>query len=325
MKKTTTSKAVKVTSALALTFALGGGLLATTAVHADPAAKASDALQNKRTAPMGSHILKPPGEAERGLGPWFGPHAEEVLSVLGITKDELKEALKADQSLAEIAASKKVETQTLIDKLVATEKKELQQQLTDSKITQTQYNERLTAHTEHVTELVKEKPSALRAKKPELPAPGMGLPGRGFGPEVDRNLDKLASLLGLTTNELSSSLKKGNTLAEIASAQKVNVQIIIQKLATDRTSDLQQELKDGKITQAQYNERVADLTGRITDLVNGTRPSVEPKHHHGSRLKDDSGAPVKPFPENDKTDKTGKTGAIDKASTSTSDLSKNPA
>ncbi|WP_154891996.1 LysM peptidoglycan-binding domain-containing protein [Paenibacillus polysaccharolyticus] len=322
MKKTTTSKAVKVTSALALTLALGGGLVATTAVHADPAAKASDALQNKRTAPMGSHILKPPGEAERGLGPWFGPHAEEVLSVLGITKDELKEAIKADKSLAEIAASKKVETQTLIDKLVATEKKELQLQLTDSKITQTQYNERLAALTERVSELVNEKPSALRAKKPEHPAPGMGLPGRGFGPEVDRNLDKLASLLGVTTNELTSSLKKGDTLAAIASAQKVNVQTLIQQLATDRTADLQQELKDGKITQAQYDERVADLTQRITDLVNGKRPSVQPEHHHGSRLKDESGTPVKPLPENDKTDKAGTT---DQAGTSTSDLSKDPA
>lgn len=322
MKKTTTSKAVKVTSALALTLALGGGLVATTAVHADPAAKASDALQNKRTAPMGSHILKPPGEAERGLGPWFGPHAEKALSVLGITKDELKEALKADQSLAEIAAANKVETQTLIDKLVATEKKELQQQLTESKITQTQYNERLAALTERVSELVNEKPSALRAKKPEHPAPGKGLPGRGFGPEVDRNLDKLASLLGMTTNELTSSLKKGDTLVAIASAQKVNVQTLIQQLVTDRTTDLQQELKDGKMTQAQYDERVGDLSGRITDLVNGTRPSGGPEHHHGPRLKDESGNPVQPLPENDKTDKAGTT---DQAGTSTSDLSKDPA
>ncbi|WP_427052128.1 hypothetical protein [Paenibacillus sp. TC-CSREp1] len=88
MKRSTTSKTVKVTSALALTIALGGSLLATASVHADPAAKASDALQNKRNAPIGSHILKPPGEAKRGLGPFFGPHAEEVLSVLGLTKDE---------------------------------------------------------------------------------------------------------------------------------------------------------------------------------------------------------------------------------------------
>ncbi|KAA8785467.1 hypothetical protein EC604_16625 [Paenibacillus amylolyticus] len=322
MKKTTSSKAVKVTSALALTLALGGGLVATTAVHADPAAKASDALQNKNTAPIGSHILKPPGEAERGLGPWFGPHAEKVLSVLGITKDELKEALQADQSLAEIAVAKNVETQTLIDTLVATEKKELQQQLTDSKITQTQYDERLAALTERVSELVKEKPSALRAKKPEQPAPGMGLPGRGFGPEVDRNLDKLASLLGVTTNELTSSLKKGDTLAEIASTQKVNVQTLIQQLATDRTADLQQELKDGKITQTQYDERVADLTGRITDLVNGTRPTDRPEHHHGARVKDESGAPIKPLKKNDKPDKAGMT---DKSGTSTSDLIKDPA
>lgn len=69
MKRSTTSKAVKVTSALALTIALGGSLLATAAVHADPAAKASDALQNKRNAPIGSHILKPPGEAEEDWDP----------------------------------------------------------------------------------------------------------------------------------------------------------------------------------------------------------------------------------------------------------------
>ncbi|WP_366292839.1 hypothetical protein [Paenibacillus sp. AN1007] len=322
MKKTTTSRAVKVTSALALTLALSGGLVAATAVHADPAAKASDALQNKRTAPIDSHTLKPSGKAERGLGPWFGPRADEVLSVLGITKDELKEALQADQSLAEIAAAKNVETQTLIETLAAAEKKDLQQQLTDSKITQTQYNERLAALTERISAMVNEKPSELRAKKPEHGAPELGLHGRGFGPEVDRNLDKLASILGVTTNELSSSLKNGDTLAEIASAQKVDVQTLIQQLVTDRTSDLQQELKDGKITQAQYDERAADLTEHITDLVNGTRPSARPEHHHGSRLKDESGAPAKPLPENDKIDKAGTT---DKAETSTSDSSKDPA
>ncbi|MCK6075789.1 hypothetical protein [Paenibacillus silvae] len=304
MKRSTTSKTVKVTSALALTIALGGSLLATASVHADPAAKASDALQNKSNAPIGSHTLKPTGKAERGLGPFFGPHAEEVLSVLGLTKDELKEALQADQSLAEIAAAQKVETQTLIDTLVAAEKEELQKQLANSNITQTQYDERLTSITERISEMVKEKPSALRAKKPEHAEPGLGLPGRGLGPEVDRNLDKLASLLGVTTNELTSSLKNGDTLAEIATTQKVNVQTLINQLVTDRASDLQQELKDGKITQAQYDERVADLTQRITDLVNGTRPSGGPEHRHGSRSKDSSGSPVKAGPQKDKTDQS---------------------
>ena len=47
--------------------------------------------------------------------------------------------------------------------------------------------------------------------------------------------------------------------------------------------------------QAQYDERVADLTERITDLVNGTRPSGGPERHHGARLKDESGAPIKPL------------------------------
>lgn len=306
MKRSTTSKAIKVTSALALTIALSGALLATAAVHADPAAKASDALQNKRTAPIGSHILIPPGEAEIGLGPGFGPHAKEVLSVLGITKDELKEAIQADHSLAEIAATKNVEVQTLIDQLVATEKKELQQQLSDSKITQAQYNERLAALTERVTKLVKEKPSEIRAHRPEPGLlPELGLPGGvGLGPELDRNVDKLASLLGVTANELTSSLKNGKSLAEIATAQNVKVQTVIQQLVNDRKTDLQQELKDGKITQAQYDERVADLTGRITDLVNGTRPSVGPEHRHGSRLKDKSGSSAISSPKGDVEDKT---------------------
>lgn len=117
-------------------------------------------------------------------------------------------------------------------------------------------------------------------------------------------MDKLASLLGVTASELTSSLQNGKSLAEIATAQNVNVQTLIQQLVNDRKTDLQQELKDGKITQAQYDERVADLTQRITDLVNGTRPSVGPKHHHGSRLKDETDSTVNAVPKSATTEKS---------------------
>jgi hypothetical protein len=81
---------------------------------------------------------------------------------------------------------------------------------------------------------------------------GPGDGGRGFG-LGDVELEAAAKVLGMTTDELSSALKDGKTLQDLADAAGVkieDVQAAIQAAhATEMRDRIQQAVADGTITQ----------------------------------------------------------------------------
>lgn len=82
--------------------------------------------------------------------------------------------------------------------------------------------------------------------------PGMGGEGKG-GPGMGRGrgagLEAAATALGITADELRTELQSGKSIADVATAQGVNVQTVIDAL-------------------------VAEAKTRITDMVNGVRPAA---------------------------------------------------
>src|SRR5918999_1079396 len=54
-----------------------------------------------------------------GRGPRFRAHLGVAAEALGVTEDELRQALRDGQSMADVAAEQNVEVQTVIDALVA--------------------------------------------------------------------------------------------------------------------------------------------------------------------------------------------------------------
>ena len=176
MKRSRTSRTMMITSTMALTIALGGGWFANTTASADPAAGTS--AQKKNASPTtNSHTSKSKSiNANKGAG--HGRYTDELVSALGVTADELKEARKAGSTIAEIAASNNVDVQTVIDKLVAAGKIELQQLLSDGNITQTQYDKRIAGLNERVTDLV-------NGVLPEARQGSRGKRGEASGTESD--------------------------------------------------------------------------------------------------------------------------------------------
>lgn len=99
---------------------------------------------------------------------------------------------------------------------------------------------------------------------------GHGGPGgRGGG---GHDLSAAATALGLTEAELKTALESGQTLAEVAKDHNVSVDTLVAALVKAETARIKQEVTDGRLTQAQADERLADLTKRVTDRVNRTRP-----------------------------------------------------
>ncbi|MEZ5139777.1 MAG: hypothetical protein R2711_13740 [Acidimicrobiales bacterium] len=81
--------------------------------------------------------------------------------------------------------------------------------------------------------------------------------GRGPGGGFDR--DAAAEALGITTDELQTQLEAGQTLAEIAEAQGVDKQDLIDALV--------------KAGEAKLDEAKAELPDRIAELVDSTLPA----------------------------------------------------
>jgi polyhydroxyalkanoate synthesis regulator phasin len=95
---------------------------------------------------------------------------------------------------------------------------------------------------------------------------GPGMFGRGVASEA------LTDLLGIDAEELRTQLHDGATLAEIAQAQGVEVQAVIDELVAEVTERIDNAVEDGRIDQAEADEKLAEAEARITDMVNNGRP-----------------------------------------------------
>lgn len=284
------------TGVLALALA-AGGTSAVSHTYADSAADSTPTSgSSAKTTPNASAAATPaaPGQSDSkgplGRGPHGGPAVEraEIASLLKLTEDELRTRQEAGQSLAAIATAQGVDKQSVIDLLVAKHETRLQEELSAGKITQAQYEERLAKDKERAQNEVE------RTFDASDKGHGKGLhggPGHGVGPKEERAV--IASLLKLTEDELRTRQEAGQTLAAIASAQGVSKQALIDALVSNHETRLKEELAAGKITQTQYNERVAEARERAGERIERAS-DLPPTPPEGAPRPDGSGPRIGP-------------------------------
>ena len=103
---------------------------------------------------------------------------------------------------------------------------------------------------------VKEKAQAARAAHP--------LPRFKAGIGLGESLDKIASVLGISVDDLKTQLQSGKTLGEIAGDKKP---ALITALTDAANARIDEAVKNGKLTEAQASELKAKTAERITKLV----------------------------------------------------------
>ena len=88
----------------------------------------------------------------------------------------------------------------------------------------------------------------------------------------------------LTEAELKTQVQSGKTLAQIATAQSVSVQSVINVLVADMQAHIAEELASGKITQAQADTKLASVTAKATERVNNLPPArgEGTRRHHNN-------------------------------------------
>ncbi len=105
-----------------------------------------------------------------------------------------------------------------------------------------------------------------------VPLFGMGRPGPHRMHGVLGGLDAAASYLEVSEASLRSSLESGKTLAQVAKQKGKSVDGLVAALVADAKAKLADEVKAGRLTQAESNAMLADLKARITELVNHAPP-----------------------------------------------------
>jgi hypothetical protein len=82
-------------------------------------------------------------------------------------------------------------------------------------------------------------------------------------------LAALAEAIGISTDDLRAALRDGQTLAEVAEANDVDPQQLVDLLVANGTERLDAAVAAGRVDQATADERKASLPDRAADLVNG--------------------------------------------------------
>jgi hypothetical protein len=124
----------------------------------------------------------PKGDGERGFGFGFGPglgfHFGEKLDAaaeyLGVTEEELREALRSGQSLAEIAEERGKSVDGLKDALIAEARTRLDEAVADEKLTREQADRMLERLREGIDDLVNASGDNRFRFHFRGPGPGMG-------------------------------------------------------------------------------------------------------------------------------------------------------
>lgn len=110
--------------------------------------------------------------------------------------------------------------------------------------------------------------SALEAARPEMGEHrGHGRGGRNGGSDV------IAEAIGIDEAALRDALSNGQSIAEVATANDVDPQVVIDAMVADARTRIDQAVADEDMTQAQADEKLAELTTRVTAMVNGEKPA----------------------------------------------------
>jgi DNA-binding Lrp family transcriptional regulator len=169
-----------------------------------------------------------------------GHHLSAAADAIGISEEDLVAARRGGQSIAQLARSRNVAVQTVIDAMVADARDGL---------------------VERITALVN------RAGLPEGRGPGHG---RHRAAHVAAHLDVAAQAIGVSPVELRTALRDGQSIAQVARSKNVDVQKVVDALVADARSRLAAKVTAGELTQAEADEKAARLTERVTALVNRT-------------------------------------------------------
>jgi hypothetical protein len=106
-------------------------------------------------------------------------------------------------------------------------------------------------------------------------APGDGARHRGPGHRGEHRgeaLEAAAAAIGIDEDALREALRDGPTLAEVAEANGVDPQVVVDALVAEANERLDEAVAEGRLSEERATELRAELAERITERVQEGRP-----------------------------------------------------
>lgn len=109
-------------------------------------------------------------------------------------------------------------------------------------------------------------------------------------------LDVAAETLGITREELVAQLDDDTSIADVAAAQGVPAEEIVNAVVAQAEERLQQAVEAGRLTQDEANERLTQLRENVTTRINEPGLPERPPHDGGPRGGGPGGGGDRPLP-----------------------------
>lgn len=89
------------------------------------------------------------------------------------------------------------------------------------------------------------------------------------------DLDEAAEAIGIDEAELRTAIENGDTIADVAAANGVDADVVIDAMVDAKAERIAEKVEEGRLTQAEADEKLADVETRIEDRVNGVEEAPQ--------------------------------------------------
>ncbi len=207
------------------------------------------------------------------MGQYFaGSMLDDVAEVLGMTEAELYQLRASGKSIADIAKDKGIAIDDLIKAMIKEKTEQLNQIVADGKITEEQKTYMLENMEENIKSAITNDDFGPSSNTQGNRGKGMMNSQQNIGPRMGQYfagsmLDDIAQVLGITEDELYQLRSSGKSIADIAKDKGISTEKITETILKEKKEQLDQLVKDGKITEEQRDYIMDLMDVNIKDAI----------------------------------------------------------
>lgn len=183
----------------------------------------------------------------------------EIAGILKMDVEQLRQELKSGKTLAQIASAKGTDTNVLTQKIQVMLNNNIDKAVSENKIS-SERAAQLKEKTSQRAQTLMNK-TWLGHKKHRQKKETKRILFKGVGQEIQ-------SILGMDANTLKTEFKNGKTLAQIAQEKQISQSDLTAKIQVLMETNINNALKEQKISAAKAEEIKAALPEKINAMLN---------------------------------------------------------